>query len=205
MKAIKVTKDGETVGILPNFDEKDTLSNLRDEIFEDLGLSNFAYLLQDTPIDFSEESALKVEAVAQQINLDNNCLSVELTSSELYLSKTTDVNTSFNPTVFSSFSGSTEQHLNQQPEPTSAINMSKPAIAASMFLHRPTSWELRGVKIYTAEEVEMAKGMEKKRRLYWNEMAKNLCNKTKKSKQDILRLIDEAWRKEQTGLLLKRN
>ena len=84
MRAIKVTKDGETVGILPNFNEKDTLSNLCDEIFEDLSVFNFAYLLQDTPINFSEESSLIVEPVAKQINLDDNCLSVEITSSELY-------------------------------------------------------------------------------------------------------------------------
>ena len=46
MKAIKIFLDGEAVGVLPAFNEGDTLSNLRDEILDDLGLESFAYLDQ---------------------------------------------------------------------------------------------------------------------------------------------------------------
>ena len=61
MKAIKIFLDGEAVGVLPAFNEGDTLSNLRDEILDDLGLESFSYLHQASPIELNKESILKVQ------------------------------------------------------------------------------------------------------------------------------------------------
>ena len=71
------------------------------------------------------------------------------------------------------------------------------------FLRSPTSWEIRGVKIYTQIEVEKAKGMEKKRREFWNNEVKRLCRETKKSKNDVMKEVNIAWRKYQGTLLLE--
>ena len=77
-------------------------------------------------------------------------------------------------------------------------------VASSLnFLRSPTSWEIRGVKVYTEEEIAKAKGMEKKRQLYWNDQAKKLCKDTTKSKGQIAKSIDMAWRQHQSTLLLK--
>jgi hypothetical protein len=173
MKAIKIVFEGETVGVLPAFNEGDTLSNLRDEISDDLGLKSFVYLYQDLPIELSKESILKVDCVAKQVSGENECLSIELTSGD------------------------------QHPQGDRDSTKLKTNIGqTNMFLRRPSSWEVRGIKIYTAQDIEVAKGMEKQRRLFWNDTAKKLCKETKKPKQDIAQIINEAWRKEQTGLLI---
>ena len=179
MKAIKIFLDGEAVGVLPAFNEGDTLSNLRDEILDDLGLESFAYLHQASPIELNKESILKVECVAKQVGGENDCLSIELTSS--------------------SFSEPGDQHPQGDCHST---KLETDTGQTNMFLRRPQSWEIRGIKIYTSQDIEVAKGMEKQRRLFWNDMAKKLCKETKKSKQDIVQIINEAWRKEQTSLLI---
>ena len=57
------------------------------------------------------------------------------------------------------------------------------------FLRSPTSWEIRGVKVHTEEEIARAKGMERKRRLFWNAKTKKLCKDTKKPKGQITKKI----------------
>lgn len=71
------------------------------------------------------------------------------------------------------------------------------------FLRSPTSWEVRGVKIYTQNDIQKAKGMEKKRREFWNKEVKRLSRETKKSKNNIVKEVNIALRQHQGTLLLE--
>ena len=81
MKVVKVHLDGKTVGVLPAFDERDTLSNLRNGIKDDFGLNNFCYLRERLPISLSTGTLVEVGSVAKCEGKNNDCLLIELTSS----------------------------------------------------------------------------------------------------------------------------
>jgi hypothetical protein len=207
MKAIKVYLDGKTVGILPAFEEGVTLSELRNEIWEDFGLNNFRYLHENEPINLSTETLVKVGSVAKCEGKNSNCLSIELTSSGVLCRSSN--NTAFSsaghdvsPVSDASLAVDQADESQVFTETQSDSSSSKPT---SMFLRSPSSWEVRGIKIYTSHEIESAKGIEKQRRIFWNDMAKKLCKETKKSKQVIAQIINESWRSEQTSLLITKS
>ena len=213
MKVIKVHLDGKTVGVLPAFDERDTLSNLRNEIREDFGLIDFCYLRESLPINLSTETFVEVGSVTKCEGENNDCLSIELTSSAVLSQSKNDAgfssachDVSFVSDASLAVDQSDDDEIFTETQLQSdSSKLKQPNTPTSMFLRSPSSWEVRGVKIYTSQEIESAKGMEKQRRIFWNDMAKKLCKETKNSKQVIAQIINESWRKEQTGLLITKS
>ncbi|CAB4027461.1 Hypothetical predicted protein [Paramuricea clavata] len=71
----------------------------------------------------------------------------------------------------------------------------------SSFLRNPKPWEVKGIKIYSQQEVDTAVGYEKQRREFWNQEAKNLSRSTNLSREHIAKCINERWRKEKATIL----
>ncbi len=69
-------------------------------------------------------------------------------------------------------------------------------------LKSPTSWSLRGVKVFTNKEIEDAVGKEKHRRIFWNKRAKEL-SRTQISKAKIYEKIHADWRLQKSENLLE--
>lgn len=211
MRAIQIVKDGENIGVLPCFDEQDILTNLRDEICEDFDLSNFSFSFEESLLDCDQESLLKVESISEKrsdVSEAEGCLVIKIisfappsepkqsASSLLSSESSTTKNNDDSSAPSTSFASSSTNHAGTR-KPWKSF--SKPAT----FLRSPSSWELRGVKIYSLEEIEVAKGIEKKRRVFWNDMAKKMCKETTKPKQIIGKTINDEWRKHQANLLLE--
>ncbi len=77
----------------------------------------------------------------------------------------------------------------------------KPRMTVSSFLRSPKPWEVKGIKIYSQQEIDTAAGYEKQRREFWNQEAKNLSRSTMLSRERIAKCINEHWRKEKATLL----
>ena len=67
-------------------------------------------------------------------------------------------------------------------------------ISINEALKRPSSWSIRGVKIFRNEEIEKAVGLEKERRKFWNQQAKELSKITMMTKAQIYEKIHADWR-----------
>ena len=76
-----------------------------------------------------------------------------------------------------------------------------PRMTISSFLRNPKPWEVKGIKIYSQQEVDTAVGYEKQRREFWNQEAKNLSRSTNLSREHIAKCINERWRKEKATIL----
>ena len=71
----------------------------------------------------------------------------------------------------------------------------------SSFLRSPKPWEVKGIKIYSQQEIDAAVGYENQRREFWNQEAKNLSRSTILSREHIAKRINELWRKEKATIL----
>lgn len=60
-------------------------------------------------------------------------------------------------------------------------------------LRSPDSCELKGIKIYSEEEIEEAVGKEKERRRFWNRTARALVKKIP-NKKDLYERVHKEWR-----------
>lgn len=181
----------------------------------DLDVSNFSFSFEGSVLDSGQESELKVAAISQQAEAEG-CLVIEIMSftppseprqpnksaSSLSLSESSTNTDDGRSSPSTSFANTPNSSNEDSPKDTETKKHWRSCSNSAAFLRSPSSWEVRGVKIYSLEEVEAAKGMEKKRRVFWNNMAKKLCKETTKPKQIIGKTINEEWRKEQGNLLL---
>ena len=187
------------------------MSNLPNEIKDDFGLNDLCYLRECLPINLSTETLVEVGSVAKCEGENNNCLLIELTSSAVLSQCKNDAgfssachNVSFVLDASLAVDQSDDDEIFTETQLQSdSSKLKQPNTPTSMFLRSPSSWEVRGVKIYTSQEIESAKGMEKQRRIFWNDMAKKLCKETKNSKQAIAQI--SRGEKEQTGLLITKS
>ena len=183
----------KVIGIIPAFDPELALKNLRREIEDDFELKDFDFQAIETDRKIGvQEEVIKVDSLLQSTS-SNEVLVINITK---------HLSTSY-PTSESSSTthASTSESAPLSPGPSTLSTSTR--LSVTNFLRSPTSWQIRGVKIYTTEEIERTKGLEKKRRLFWNTEAKKLCKETKKSKGDIAKAIDLAWRQHQSSLLLE--
>ena len=184
----------EVIGIIPAFDPELSLKNLRREIEDDFELKNFDFqaIETDRKIGVQEEEVIKVDSLLQSTS-SNEVLVINITKHSSTSCPTSESS--------STTHASTSESAPLSPGPSTLSTSTR--LSVTNFLRSPTSWQIRGVKIYTTEEIERTKGLEKNRCLFWNTEAKKLCKETKKSKGNIAKAIDLAWRQHQSSLLLE--
>ncbi|CAB3988428.1 Hypothetical predicted protein [Paramuricea clavata] len=85
-----------------------------------------------------------------------------------------------------------------------AICPDNPLVAGKESLKSPTSWSIKGVKVYDEKEIEVAIGKEKERRMFWNKHAKNL-SKPSMTKVEIYETIHNDWWLEKSENLLRQS
>lgn len=200
MKSLKIMEDNEALGIIPAFDTELSLTNLRREIEDDFEINEFDFKQNETgqQINIQEEAVIKVVSI-MQIATTNEVPIINITKRLPNPFKSSCKGNHLSTTNTSKKSTCTTETVSVSPGVASFQNVS----TNTNFLRSPTSWEIRGVKVYTEEEIARAKGMERKRRLFWNAEAKKLCKDTTKPKGQITKTIDVAWRKHQSTLLLE--
>lgn len=186
MTSLKIVKEGNTIGVLPMYNKESTLAELRLEIEDDFEVKDFAFEREATELDVCEEISTIVASTGLQ---------------------TVDKATGNNFFVVTIVERSKDVEIESEEKPLKEKTKQNASCSntPSSFLRSPKAWEIRGVKIYTQNEIETAKGMEKKRREFWNQTAKKLCNETKKSKCNVVKAIEIAWREHQATLLLEEN
>ena len=81
------------------------------------------------------------------------------------------------------------------------VEVKTPRKTVGSFLRSPKPWEVKGIKIYSPQQVDTAVGYEKQRREFWNREAKNLSQSTMLSREQIAKCINEHWRKEKATIL----
>ena len=192
MSSLKIINnvDGETVGVMPLCNKESTLAELRLEIEDDFEIKGFAFERAGSLVNFCEEATTTVSSVGLD-NVDEATDNDFFVIAILKCSRTAE--TADNEKKPLDICATT-QHQGKE-----SASCSTPSTA---ILRSPKAWEIRGVKIYTQHEIETAKGMEKRRRMFWNERAKKLCIQTKKSKCDLIKAVEVAWREHQATLLL---
>ena len=209
MPCLKINDDqGETVGVIPLYCETSTLQLLREEIEDDFEVRHFLFKQDGKNLHPSEELNTIVASAAHEMVDDAGkqffVVIISRNDEEYALESTSKCNlTDFQVTSpeparepeATALTVETNRHSNNQCSSSTKSSVS--------FLRSPTSWEIRGVKIYTQYEIGKAKGMEKKRREFWNKEAKRLCQETKMSRNDVCKEINVAWRKHQATLLLE--
>ena len=75
-------------------------------------------------------------------------------------------------------------------------------------IRHPTALVRQGVYIYKEREIEKAKGIEKKRRIFWNEKSNEICKNEKYNSlkaDEIDKLLHEKWRLHKASLLEEEN
>lgn len=107
-----------------------------------------------------------------------------------------------NPLVAGKESECTQSHTSSQC--ISPSTSDKQNTILSLGLKSPTSWSIRGVKVYDEKEIEVAIGKEKERRMFWNKRAKNL-SKSSMTKVKIYETIHNEWRLEKSENLLRQS
>jgi hypothetical protein len=60
-------------------------------------------------------------------------------------------------------------------------------------LKSPTTCSIKGIKLYSDNDIETSTGKEKERRIFWNRRAKEL-SKENVNKADLYKRIHEDWR-----------
>ena len=60
-------------------------------------------------------------------------------------------------------------------------------------LKSPTTCSIKGIKLYSDNDIETSTGKEKERRIFWNRRAKELSKENVK-KADLYKRIHENWR-----------
>ena len=100
----------------------------------------------------------------------------------------------------------TQPHTSSQCifSPSTSSGNQNTALDLSLGLKSPTSWSIKGVKVYDEKEVDVAIGKEKERRLFWNKRAKNL-SKTLMTRAKIHETIHNEWRLEKSEKLLRQS
>lgn len=199
MTSLKIMEENKTIGIIPAFDTELSLANLRREIEEDFEIREFDFYRQETgqqiintqPQDEDITKVVSVAQLADEVPIINiiKRLSNPFKSCGESKPKTDRTRKS--------------ESVSESSMSTVGASFQKAVSTSTCFLRSPTSWEIRGVKVYTEAEIAKAKGMEKKRRLFWNDEAKKLCKDTTKSKGQVAKSIDIAWRERQSTLLLE--
>jgi hypothetical protein len=199
MTSLKIMEENTTIGIIPAFDTELSLVNLRREIEEDFEIREFDFQYrQETGQQINtqpqDEDVTKVVSVAQladEVPIINIIKRLSNRFKSCGDSKPKTDHTSKNESV------------SESSMSTGGVSFQKAVSTSTYFLRSPTSWEIRGVKVYTEAEITKAKGMGKKGRLFWNDEAKKLCKDTTKSKGQVAKSIDIAWREHQSTLLLE--
>lgn len=179
MECLKIIKENDTIGVIPAFKRETVLSDLRLDIEEDFDCKDFIFLQDGMPLDVSQEILTNIDSVKEEAF----GLSIIKISSPPLPESTIVVQTSA-----------------MTSQPTEFAEGCQ--VSSDSFLRRPSSWEVRGIKIYSEDEIVRSNGFEKKRREFWNNMAKTLCKETQKSRAVIAKEINEAWRDYKTSLLL---
>ena len=199
MSCLKINnEEGQTVGVIPIYSGESTLTKLREEITDDFEINNFLFAYCGKKLDKSEEHSTNVASVAQE--MVEHVTGAKFFSLTILNHSELDVDDDCNDDQLKITIKTTTTTASDAISITPCSSTSK---VSESCLRSPTSWEMRGVKIYTQREIEKAKGMEKKRREFWNKEAKRLCRETKKSKNDIMKELNIAWRKHRSTLLLK--
>ena len=211
MSCLKVeNEEGQTVGVIPIYCGESTLANIRKEIEDDFEINNSWFMRGGSTLETSEEVCTSVASIARDI-VDHftgkRFFSITISNS-LKLGATADSMNENEPLKTTGFDSTTTVASGMMPIPkTSKTEENNPCSSTSKatgsFLRSPTSWEVRGVKIYTQNDVQKAKGMEKKRREFWNKEVKRLCRETNKSKNNIMKEVNIAWRQYHGTLLLE--
>ena len=98
---------------------------------------------------------------------------------------------------------STSESAPLSPGPSTSSTSTR--LSVTNFLRSPTSWQIRGVKIYTTEEIERTKGQEKIKSVvcFGTRKRKSYVRRLKSQLGDIAKAIDLAWRQHQSSLLLE--
>ena len=179
MKSLEIMENYEALGIIPAFDTELSLTNLRREIEDDFEINDFDFKQNETgqQTNTQEEAVIKVVSI-MQIPTTNEVPIINITKRLPNPFKSSCINiTKRLPNPFKSTTNTskkstcTTETVSVSPGVASFQNVS----TNTNFLRSPTSWEMRGVKVYTEEEIARAKGMERKHRLFWNAEAKKLC------------------------------
>ena len=206
MSCLKINnEEGQTVGVIPIYCGETTLAKLREEIEYDFLFVHGGYKFNTSEEMFTNVASVAHEMVNHSTEKNFFCVTIfkrsklsgecASTKGPADPSKTTIDATGSMASNTTPLTGTPKTDQNNPCSSTSKVTGS--------FLRSPTSWEIRGVKIYTQVEIEKAKGMEKKRREFWNKEAKRICRQTKKSKNEVAKEVNIAWRKHQGTLLLE--
>ena len=104
--------------------------------------------------------------------------------------------------VGKSSKSSCEYEIIKDPSAPSSAAPIKVKENAFSKLKCPTTCVIKGIKIYSEEEIEKSHGKEHERRRFWNAMAREYAKKDIK-KKDLYNLIHDEWRTKANKLLMK--
>lgn len=180
MTPIKIVDENKAViGVIPAFDTKQSLANLRREIQEDFEILDFNFMREESgqQIENDEEAVTKVASILELaavkvpiVNIKKRTLNPIKSCGESNF-KPMKTTRKIETVSVSSVKCTSEDQTVSSSVSTNFASLEKQTSASTSFLRSPTSWEIRGVKLYeyTEEEISKAKGMEKKRRLFWKQ------------------------------------
>ena len=158
MTSLKIMEENKTIGIIPAFDTELSLANLRREIEEDFEIREFDFYRQETgqqiintqPQDEDITKVVSVAQLADEVPIINIIKRLSNRFKSCGDSKPKTDHTSKNESV------------SESSMSTGGASFQKAVSTSTYFLRSPTSWEIRGVKVYTEAEITKAKGMGKK-------------------------------------------
>ena len=193
LQLVDMTKD-KTLAILFDVDVQKCLNHVRNLIDEQVSdlLPSDMYSFYHNGMKISKDMEIKL-TVAQIAKLEDNNSSVIL----LAFNESKD---------FDKFD-STTPRINEVV-PISTMTPSSPCATQQnnckmMALKSPSTAELRGLKIYTEDEIKIAKGSQKEYRRFWNKKIKELGKNNSLSNQKVCERVNEEWRFYKTTLLVR--
>ena len=197
----------ETIAILFDVEVKKCLSHIRDLIAKQVSdlMPSDTYFFVHQGLEVSEamEYELTIEQIASPISNDlgddNSSLNVILLSfgkcyDGINYKHATD-NTAVDTTTQSIHRKMVSESSCATPQKEKTIKM--------LTLKSPTTADLRGLKIYTEDEIKKGKGSQAMYRQFWNKKIKEFAKNRALSNDEICKRVNEEWRFHKTTLLVK--
>ena len=175
--------------ILFDVDAHLTLDFLRNKIKEEVANlmpTDYMFVVLEKPVKLSEE---QTKTINTSIQWEKNEPFIHYTESKTGVAK-------------SETTKSKEEHPPAHTTRKDCVTTVEKATDALAMLQSPTTCSIKGIKIYSEDEIEKGIGKEKERRRFWNKKARELC-KANIKKQDLYSRIHDEWRAHKASSMTK--
>lgn len=215
--SVKLFEGEEVVGVIPSFQETETLESLRKLIVEEDVIEDEFVFLWCGKVSQFQEGVLKVEDIGGEIMMvgGKKVLRVEVGIGMGQVESESDgeygggQDMEQKSTERTTRDGEREEQKIKQPQElkrkateVGGKVLAKEERSFAKAFHRQKPWELKQIKLYSEQQVVSSRGMRQEYFKFWNKRVKEFCLENPSySKQRICAQINEQWRQKQQEIL----